>query len=271
MARTGAERAFEAPAAAFVITSEDIRRSGLRSIPELLRRVPGIQVARLGTSWYATSVRGFSTTFSSKLLVLIDGRSVYTPLFAGVFWDVQDTPLSDIDRIEVIRGPGGTVWGANAVNFVINIVTKSAADTLGLHVEAGVGNSERLGSGLVRYGHRVSDNVDLRVYFKRFDRAHLKLGDNNTGASIPPHDDWNQIRTGFRMHTKLFASGEFTLQGDLYDGRADASVAGTVDNFKLGGGNVLGRYTHTFSDTHNAPIQFYYDRTTTEPIAKVTS
>jgi iron complex outermembrane receptor protein len=106
--------------------------------------------------------------------------------------------------------------------------------------------------------------VDLRVYFKRFDRAHLKLGDNNTGASIPPHDDWNQIRTGFRMHTKLFASGEFTLQGDLYDGRADASVAGTVDNFKLGRGNVLGRYTHTFSDTHNASIQFYYDRTTTE-------
>ncbi len=123
------ERAFEAPAAAFVITSEDIRRSGLRTIPELLRLVPGVQVAQLAGNQYAISVRGFNGNFSDKLLVLIDGRSIYTPLFAGVFWDVQDTPLSDIDRIEVIRGPGGTVWGANAVNGVINIVTKSAADT----------------------------------------------------------------------------------------------------------------------------------------------
>ena len=233
----------------------------MRTIPELLRLVPGVQVAQLAGNQYAISVRGFNGNFSDKLLVLIDGRSIYTPLFAGVFWDLQDTPLSDIDRIEVIRGPGGTVWGANAVNGVINIVTKSAADTLGLHVELGVGNYERLGSGFVRYGHRLTDDVDLRVYFKRFDRAHLKRGDNNAGASIPPHDDWNQIRTGFRVDAKLGASGNFTLQGDLYDGREDAIVAGALDNFKLGGGNVLGRYTHTFSDTHKASIQLYYDRT----------
>ncbi len=250
------ERAFEAPAAAFVITSEDIRRSGLRSIPELLRMVPGVQVAQLSASQYAISVRGFNGNFSDKLLVLIDGRSVYTPLFAGVWWDVQDLPLADVDRIEVIRGPGGTVWGANAVNGVINIVTKSAAQTQGWHVEVGIGNYERGGSGVVRYGGRLSENVDFRVYLKHFDREKLK----NT-ADADAGDAWDQIRTGFRMDAKIGDSGEFTLQGDLYDGSVDAIVSGEATSSTVGGGNILARYTHEFSDTHNASAQFYYDRT----------
>ena len=247
-----AERAFEAPAAAFVITSEDIRRSGLRSIPELLRLVPGIQVARLGTSWYATSVRGFGTTFSSKLLVLIDGRSVYTPLFAGVFWDVQDVPLHDIDRIEVIRGPGGTVWGANAVNGVINIVTKAAGDSQGWHIETGFGDFERAGSGTIRYGGRIGDDIDFRVYLKHFDREQLHKDS---------FDDAKQVRGGFRMDAKVGDRGSMTLQGDLYHGTENGIVAGGQDTTKHGGGNILARYTHEFSETHNASLQFYYDRT----------
>jgi len=248
------ERAFEAPAAAFVITSEDIRRSGMRTIPELLRMVPGVQVAQMNSSFYSISLRGFAGTFSSKLLVLIDGRSVYTPLFAGVFWDEPDLPLADIDRIEVIRGPGGTVWGANAVNGVINIVTKTAAETQGWHVEAGAGNYDRAGTGSVRYGGSLADNVDFRVYLKHFDRERTKPGPD-------VNDAWDQIRTGFRMDAQIGESGELTLQGDLYDGTENGLIAGEGVASELGGGNVLARYTHKFSDTHNASVQFYYDRT----------
>ncbi len=250
-----AERAFEAPAAAFVITSEDIRRSGSRTVPELLRMVPGVQVAQLASNQYAITVRGFNGNFSDKLLVLIDGRSVYTPLFAGVFWDIQDLPLADVDRIEVIRGPGGTVWGANAVNGVINIVTKTAGETQGWHVETGVSNYERAGSGSVRYGGSLGDTVDFRVYLKHFDREKYK------DADADAHDAWDQIRTGFRMDAKIGDSGDFTLQGDLYDGEVDGTVSGDQGTSTVGGGNVLARYTHSFSDSHNASIQFYYDRT----------
>ncbi len=256
-----AERAFEAPAAAFVITSEDIRRSGMRTIPELLRLVPGVQVAQLSSSQYAISVRGFNGNFSSKLLVLIDGRSVYTPLFAGVFWDVQDLPLANVDRIEVIRGPGGTVWGANAVNGVINIVTKSAADTQGWHVETGVGNYEKPGTGVLRYGGSIAEVVDFRVYLKHFDREKFKTGNNNKDGIVPAHDAWDQVRTGFRLDATVGESGNFTFQGDLYKGNEDSTVAGSEGTFKLGGGNVLGRYTQKFSDSHNLTLQIYYDRT----------
>lgn len=251
------ERAFEAPAAAFVITSEDIRRSGARTIPELLRLVPGVQVAQLSASQHAVSVRGFNGNFSDKLLVLQDGRSIYTPLFAGVFWDVQDTPLADIDRIEVIRGPGGTVWGSNAVNGVINIVTKSAKDTQGWHVEVGIGDYERGGSGMVRYGgSAMDDKVNFRMYLKQFDRENFKSADG-----FEANDAYNQIRTGFRMDAEIGESGTLTLQGDLYDGKVHSTVAEEADLTTVGGGNVLGRYTHKFSDTHNASVQFYYDRT----------
>ncbi len=252
-----AERAFEAPAAAFVITSEDISRSSARTIPELLRMVPGVQVAHVAHNQYAISVRGFNGSFSDKLLVLIDGRTVYTPLFAGVFWDIQETPLADIDRIEVIRGPGGTVWGANAVNGVINIVTKEASDTQGWLVEGGIGNYERAGSGVVRYGGSLPGQVDFRLYLKHFAREDFP----NRKGEPDANDRYDQLRTGIRMDGKLGDAGEFTLQGDLHDGTVNSFSSGAKSISEVGGGNVLARYTHNFSEDHNVSVQFYYDRT----------
>ncbi len=248
------ERAFEAPAAVFVLTSDDIRRSNQRTIPELLRMIPGVQVAQLSSSSYAITVRGFNSIFSEKLLVLIDGRTVYQPLFGGVLWDAQDLPLADIDRIEVIRGPGGTVWGANAVNGVINIVTKSAADTQGLHLEVGAGNYEpyeRPGAGVARYGGSVGDKIQYRAYLKAFDRDALK----HDGAT-PADDAWQQLRFGFRTDSQPSENGTFTLQGDYYDG-----VTRFIAESDVSGGNILARYTHEFTEEHNASLQFYYDRT----------
>ncbi len=255
-----AERAFEAPAAAFVITSEDIRRSGMRSVPELLRLVPGAQVAQLNASFWSISMRGFAGSFSDKLLVLIDGRSVYTPLFAGVFWGVQDLPLADIDRIEVIRGPGGTVWGANAVNGVINIVTKEAADTQGWHFETVVGDHERTAS-VLRYGGSVNDRVKYRLYVKHFDRDSYDQMVDVDGTDVQADDDYRRIRGGFRMDAEVSEKGMLTVQGDIYDGKSNGLIAGEPARTSLGGGNVLTRYTHTISDDQSVTAQFYYDRT----------
>src|SRR5580698_10637580 len=146
----------KAGAAVFVITQEDIRRSGMMNIPDLLRMVPGVDVARLDSNAWAISIRGFNDRYSNKVLVLIDGRSVYSEVFSGVFWDQQNVPLEDIDRIEVIRGPGGTVWGANAVNGVINIITKSSKDTKGGLVTAHTGTEESLGTS-IQYGGKIGD------------------------------------------------------------------------------------------------------------------
>src|SRR3979409_1484011 len=139
------------PAAIYVLTSEDIRRSGATSIPEVLRLVPGVEVARVNSNIWAVGIRGFGSAFSKSVLVLIDGRSVYTPLFAGVEWNVQNVLLEDVERIEVIRGPGGTIWGSNAVNGVINIITKNASDTRGALATTTAGNSDQ-GAGGIRYG-----------------------------------------------------------------------------------------------------------------------
>src|SRR3954466_11329535 len=150
----------QTPAAIAVITQDDIRRSGVTSIPEALRLAPGMQVARVDSHTWAITARGFNDVFANKLLVLQDGRSLYTPLFSGVFWDIQDTVLEDIDRIEVIRGPGATLWGANAVNGVINIITKSARESQGLLVTGGAGTEER-GFGSVRYGVKLAEDLHL--------------------------------------------------------------------------------------------------------------
>jgi iron complex outermembrane receptor protein len=160
-----------AAAAIYVITQEDIRRSGASSIPEALRMVPGVQVARVNANWWAISARGFNGLAANKLLVLVDGRSVYSPVFSGVYWEVQDTLLEDIDRIEVIRGPGATMWGANAVNGVINIITKAAGQTQGGLVTVGGGNEER-GFGGLRYGGPLGPNAHYRGYAKYFQRNH---------------------------------------------------------------------------------------------------
>ena len=155
--------AFKAPAAIYVITQEDIRRSGATSIPDLLRMVPGMQVSQINSHLWAISIRGFAEQFANKLLVLIDGRNVYSSYFAGVLWAARDVTLEDVERIEVIRGPGGTIWGANAVNGVINIITKNAEDTQGTLIIGG-GGTEEHGFGAIRYGDRINDNTYYRVY-----------------------------------------------------------------------------------------------------------
>jgi len=194
------QRLSEAAAAVFVITQEDIRRSGTTSIPEALRMVPGLQVARINANAWAITARGFNGRFANKLLVLMDGRSLYTPAFSGVYWDVQDTLLEDVDRIEVIRGPGGaTLWGANAVNGVINIITRQAKDTQGALVSAGSGTDEQ-GFGGVRYGGKVGDDAYYRIYAKYFNR------DGGVDASgDDTADDWDVLRAGFRADWEVRA------------------------------------------------------------------
>jgi iron complex outermembrane receptor protein len=254
------ERRWEAPAALYVITQEDIRRSGVTSIPEALRLAPGVHVARIDANKWAVSIRGFSGRFTNKLLVLMDGRSVYTPLFGGVYWDVQDTMLEDIERIEVIRGPGGTLWGANAVNGVINIITKNARDTQGALVSAGGGNEEK-GFGAGRYGGKIGNNFYYRAYAKYFER------DGGFSNQYQAFDDWEMGRAGFRSDWTPDVRNTFTLQGDFYDGAAGQIVTRTRTrppwgfDAELKGGNVLGRWEHSFKDNSSATVQLYYDGT----------
>jgi iron complex outermembrane receptor protein len=207
-------------------------------------------------SW-EISARGLVTT-ANKILVLIDGRSVYTPLFAGVFWDVQDTLMEDIDRIEVIRGPGGTLWGANAVNGVINIITKSAKDTQGWLVTGGGGTEERA-FGSARYGGKLGENARYRFYAKYFNRDDTVLIDGRDAA-----DEWQMGQGGFRVDWDASAENLLTFQGDLYGGEVGGQTVfsptppfvGTTDA-SVGGGNVLGRWTHRFSGVSDLQLQVY--------------
>jgi iron complex outermembrane receptor protein len=260
-----AQNADEVSSAIFVLTSEDIRRSGATSIPEVLRLVPGLQVAQYNANSWAITARGFNGRFASKLLVLIDGRSVYTPLFSGVYWDVQDTLMEDIERIEVIRGPGATVWGANALNGVINIITKKAEATQGLLSQAGTGTEERGFAGL-RYGGKLGEDLHYRVYGKYFDRD-----SSQTGTGARARDDWDMFRGGFRMEWTPTDDDLVTLQGDGYDGDAGISFTGLAaaalpmvtfnEDQQLHGWNMIGRWSHAFSETMDASAQVYYDRT----------
>src|SRR3982074_679258 len=187
------EKLIEAPSAIQVITQEDIRRSGATSIPEALRLADNLQVAQKNSHDWAISARGFNAALANKLLVMIDGRTVYTPLYSGVFWDAQDYLLEDIDRIEVISGPGGTLWGANAVNGVINIITRSAADSQGLYAEGGGGTQLR-GLAGARYGGMLAHNVSFRVSGKYFDRDDEVLPDGSRAG-----DSWHRVQGGFRL------------------------------------------------------------------------
>jgi len=175
-----AERLSDAPASVFVITADDIRRAGVTSLPEALRLAPNLQVAQVSASGYAISARGFNNSAANKLLVLIDGRSVYTPLFSGVFWDAQDVMLEDIERIEVISGPAGTLWGTNAVNGVINITTRPAKATQGGLASAGGGNREV--DTALRYGGAAGADGNYRVYAKYFDRYHTATANGEAKA-----------------------------------------------------------------------------------------
>jgi iron complex outermembrane recepter protein len=254
------------PAAISVVTADDIRRSGAMSIPEALRQVPGMDVARIDPSEWAVSARGFNDQFANKLLVLQDGRTVYSPLFSGVFWDVPGTMMDDIDRIEVIRGPGSTVWGANAVNGVINIITKDAKDTQGWLASAGAGNIHQ-GFVNARYGGQLGSNVFYRVYGTYLNDDSFPLPNGREA-----NDAWRMGRSGFHLDWYADNGNLFTLQGDGYMGWVHETfmafdmtsptftreVPTTMD---VRGGNVLGRWTHTFSDTSEVRGQLYYDRT----------
>ena len=260
-----AERIFDTAAAVAVLTGEDLRRSGATSIPEALRLVPGVQVAHIDANKWAVSARGFTGRFAQKLLVLIDGRSVYTPLFSGVYWEAQDVLLEDVERIEVIRGPGGTLWGANAVNGIINIVTREAGNTQGGHVSAGTG-SEETGFGSVRFGGRLGDRGHFRLYAKGFARDDFV---DSSGA--PGNDDWRMLRGGFRTDWQLSGNADLALQGDLYDGEANQTyrfaslelpyVDFTPDMSQIQGGNLLGRWQYRLAGDADLALQLYYDRT----------
>ncbi len=246
----------EAAAAVYVLTGEEIRRSGMTTIPEALRMVPGLAVARIDASRWSVTARGFSSQFANKLLVLIDGRSVYTPLFSGVFWDVQDVMMEDIDRIEVVRGPGGTLWGANAVNGVINIITKRADETQGLLTSAGMGSQEE-GFGSVRYGMAVGEDIHIRSYVKYFKRDDF---DSSSGGSA--NDRWDMVRGGFRMDWDVTPDDLVTFQGDYYDGETHSTLlSGAPDSDDLSGGNILTRWSHSFSEVSDMSAQLYFDRT----------
>ncbi len=259
-----AEKRSDAAAAIFVITNDDIRRSGVTSIPEALRMVPGMSVARQDQNKWSVSSRGFSGRFANKLLVLIDGRSVYTPLFSGVYWEVQDVMLEDVDRIEVIRGPGGTLWGANAVNGVINIVTKKAEDTQGGLISAGVGTEER-GFGNIRFGGVIGDE-------KAFYRVHGGFLDRDEGANGPvgeARDESRLQRGGFRTDITLTDSDQLTIQGDYFNSETDDQVillsptapqiVPTDNTSDFEGFNVLTRWNRQLSEESDLQLQLYHD------------
>jgi len=248
-----AERLADAPASVFVITGDDIRRSGVTSLPEALRLAPNLQVARVDARQYAISARGFNNTIANKLLVLIDGRTVYTPLFSGVFWDAQDVFLEDVERIEVISGPGATLWGANAVNGVINVITRRASDTLGILAFGGAGNRES-GAG-ARYGTRLAGSGSFRVYGKAFDRDNTVRA-NGTDVA----DGWDNAQTGFRADWGTAASG-FSVQGDAYHATIDQTAPGDI---RLSGGNLLARWARQFSNASRLQVQGYLDHTDRE-------
>lgn len=251
-------------AAVFVITAEDVRRSGVTSIPEALRMVPGVQVARIANNRWAVSARGFNGRFGNKLQVLMDGRSLYAPMFAGVIWEAQDTLLEDVERIEVIRGPGAAMWGANAVNGVINIITRKARDTQGSLVSAGIGTEER-GFAAFRYGSTIGEDGHYRIYGKALARNEGQDAYGNSG-----NDDLRSKRVGYRLDQRLSGSARLTVLGDAYDTQsgdrwlAPSLVSPFVDiqnHTQINQGfNLLGRHEWQLEDGSEATLQAYFDQ-----------
>jgi iron complex outermembrane receptor protein len=262
-----AQKTSETSAAVFVISAEDIRRSGALNIPDLLRMVPGLDVAQIDGSQWAISARGFNGQYSNKLLVMIDGRTVYTPVFVGVFWDSQNVPLESIERIEVIRGPGAAVWGSNAVNGVINIITKSAGETQGGTVDASAGNAIT-GPEAIRYGGKARVLGAYRVYAAGFHTGSLP-----TPAGLDGQDDWRLVHGGFRTDSSLSAKDSLTTEGDV--AQSDAGELATVPvslqppvtatlalRNRYWDWNLLVRWKRRISPRSETSLQIYFDRTT---------
>jgi iron complex outermembrane recepter protein len=259
------EEVWKTPAAVFVLTQDDIRRSGVTSIPEALRLVPGVQVSRIDEDHWAVGIRGFADQFSKSMLVLIDGRSLYTPLFAGVYWALQDgVMLEDVERIEVIRGPGGTIWGANAVNGVINIITKNAKNTHGMLATVGGGSVDH-GLGAFRYGSGNGKGFDYRVYGKAFGLGSQYHSDQAS------YDEGRFGQLGFRTDWTKSDRDEVTIQGDMYKGGVGERVG--IGSFSppqqivsdqavaVSGGNLLVHWRHELRQGSDIQVQAYYDRT----------
>ncbi|MEA3133497.1 MAG: iron complex outerrane recepter protein, partial [Gammaproteobacteria bacterium] len=249
VSKTG-EPLSDAAAAIYVITRDDILNSGARSLPDMLRLAPNLQVAQITGSTFAITARGFNGPAASKLLVLVDGRSVYTPYHSGVSWDVQDVLPEDIERIEVISGPGATLWGANAVNGVINITTRKSADTRGGSLQVGGGNLEQRAS--LQYGGKLGEGISYRAYIDSFHDGH-----DVTASGTNAHDDWRKSQGGFRLDWT--PSGDLvTLQGDFYGGSEDKF---TGPDQAISGRNVLARWNHALAGASALQIQAYYDYT----------
>lgn len=244
------EKLSEVASAIQVITQEEIRRSGATSLPEALRLSPNLQVAQYSSYAWIISARGFNNVFSNKLLVMIDGRTVYSPLFAGVYWDAQSMPLEDVDRIEVISGPGGTLWGANAVNGVINIITKKAKDIQGLYVSAARG-SQLHDQVTARYGGAIGSNITYRIFVQREDRDPTLLynGKNNT-------DKWNRNQGGFRLDWNASGKDKLSFEGNLEGGTEHTQPGPSVFDEQ----NITGQWSHTFSEKSDLKLQTYYVR-----------
>ena len=257
------ERAFAAPAAVYVLTSDDIRRSGATSIPDALREVPGVEVVRIDGSKWGVAVRGFNDIFSDKLLVMVDGRTVYSPLFSGVFWETQEIALEDVERIEVVRGPGGALWGANAVNGIINIITHSAKNAQGPAISLGAGNENRARLS-ARYGLALGEDTYGAL------RLHYVLRDQLTREKMGAADGWSIARIGWRIDGKLAENDEIFFDADAYSGRVDQAftflladeppyIRDLDSTTPVAGGHALLRWTRARSADSEFSLQTYYD------------
>ena len=257
---------FKTPAAMYVITGDDIRRSGHQSIAEALRLVPGVQVGRINSNQWSVGIRGMNSRFTTNLLILIDGRSVYDPLFSGVFWNAQDLILEDLDRIEVIRGPGATLWGANAVNGVINITTKGAKETQGGYLKTLIGTEERTITAM-RYGGQVNEDTHYRVWTKYANRDNFE---DAAGNDRP--DDWDMAQGGFRLDIDGADNTTITLDSRIFDsGRIGEGIKFAIppgpftgstrnDDGHTGGGHILMRVHQEPTENQDWTVQVYYDR-----------
>jgi len=257
------QKLLQTPAAVYVITAEDIRRSGVTTLPDALRLAPGVEVAQLSSDTWAVSIRGFSALYSNKLLVLIDGRSVYSPMFSGVLWNETDLMLEDVERIEVIRGPGAALWGANAVNGVINIITRPARDTQGGLLTLGGGSYDR-GTGQARYGGTNGNNLEYRIYGKYLNR-------NSLGgvAGTYKGSGWDMTRGGFRADWSPAMRDNLTAEGSIYRGQTGqlayqivppAALVGAAPLVDSNGGDLLLRWKHTLAGGSEISWQGYYER-----------